>query len=142
MSSFVNNGFTLLLWVDRKSSAFDGLEPKALKEKEKEYLEDAACLLGCRWSIEISFTEHNGILYAFGSCARFTVGIPTIQRALGDLSSYVHFHRGTAHDTCANLIRYKACKEKWRVPETVTEGGSGESYQEQVLQQSWKRKKQ
>lgn len=113
-----------------------------LLKKEKEWLSDASVLWGARWGIDFSWHQCSGVSYIFGVQARFTVSEATLQRALGNLSEYICFHRGGPHSTWEELVRYQQCKEKWRVPDKVSDTTSGEGYQEQALAHSWgKRKK-
>lgn len=140
MSAF-GNGFTLLLWANPSSPAFEGLQGEAYERQEKTFLEDATCLLGCRWGIEFSYTTVSGVLYAFGTCSRFTISAGTLGRALGSLAPHISFNRGSVAETHERLIQYKICKERWNVPEIVTEGSYGESQQELQSGPSWRKRK-
>lgn len=135
------NGFSLLLWVDYASPLWTSTQTAERADLEKQLLQDAVCLLGTRWNMDFQFHETNGILYAFGVCPRFTVGVQTIARALGDLSMHVKFNRGTGTDVAASLIRYKECKEKYNVPDVVSEGSSGQDNQETQPGSYWQPKK-
>lgn len=104
-------------------------------------LEDACCLLGVRWGIDFTYHSHGGMLYAFGCQPRYTIGLPTVYRALGDLATYVKVHRGGPHDTPEQLIRYQACRAKYNVPEAVHEDSSGGDSLGSHLQQQWSKKR-
>lgn len=92
---------------------------------KRSLLGDAAILLGVRWTMEISIVETHGNLYAFGINNRITASEKTIRNALGDLQQHLGILRGTSHSSSEDLINYKLCKEKWKVPEHVTESYSG-----------------
>lgn len=117
------------------------MEGDQLDDKKKELLQDACCLLGVRWGIDFSYHTHGGMLYAFGVQPRFTIGMPTIYRALGDLQHDIRIHRGGPHELAENLIRYQECRRKYNVPETVHEEGSGGGFQDSPLQQQWQKKR-
>lgn len=144
MSSFgAANGFSILVWVDQDEPYWNSLEEPERTSYEKELLSDAIVLLGTRWGMDFTYHDDKGVLYAFGVCARFTVGIPTITRALGSLAEKVKFHKGGGTDTALALIRYKVCKQKYGVPDQVSEGSSGGEHLETPQGSFWsaKRKK-
>lgn len=141
MTAFSHQGFTILLWADPKSPRLDGLEADAYAKEERQLVEDAVCLLGCRWSIEFSYTLDKGVLYAFGICNRFNIGLPTISRALGLLGAHIVFQKAGVHETADQLIRFKQCKDRWQVPEVVTEGSYGEGQSEPPSGPSWRKRK-
>lgn len=144
MSAFgASTGFSILVWCDQEEPYYASLEDDERKAYEKEMLSDAITLLGTRWGMDFTYHEDKGVLYAFGVCPRFTVGIPTINRALGTLAEKVKFHRGGGTDAAISLIRYKVCKEKYGVPDTVSEGSSGTEHLETPQGSFWsaKRKK-
>lgn len=141
MTAFPHQGFTILLWADTTSPRLQGLEATDYEREEKALVQDAVCLLGCRWGLEFSYTSESGVLYAFGICNRFNIGLSTITRALGLLSSHIVFQKAGVHETAEQLIRFKLCKERWQVPEVVTEGSYGEGQQEQASGPSWRKRK-
>lgn len=124
-------GFTLLLWsVDKPEDYTD----------EKDVLLDAIALLSGRWGLEFDFIERENRLYASTTCSRFSIGIATIEKALGDLHpNYISFHKGPLTSTVDALIRFQRCKEKWNVADVLsadsddTRGPNTTSF--------WKRKK-
>lgn len=73
-----------------------------------------------------------GCQYAFGINNRITVADRTIRTAIGDLAQHVEFLRGTAQASAEDLANYKECKKKWKVPDQVTDSGSGWEPQEQA----------
>lgn len=75
--------------------------------------------------MDMTLPQINGTWYAFGTNSRITVSQSTIRNAIGDLANHVDFLRGTSHSTAEDLANYKICKEKWRVPEQVTDSYSG-----------------
>lgn len=135
------SGTTLLVWVDAETLRGPEMEGSQLDDKIKEMLEDACCLLGTRWGIEFTHHPHGGVLYAFGCQPRYPIGLQTALRALGDLSYHVRIHRGGAHDTVNQLIRYEECKRKYHVPETVHEDTSGEESRGNLTGPAWPRKR-
>lgn len=142
MSAFGSQGFTLLAWVNWSQDELAELTAEDMIAKEKEWLQDASILWGTRWSMDFSFHTIDGVTYIFSVQARFTVSEATLSRALGGLGAHISFHRGGPHSTWEELVRYQACKQKWRVPEKVSDPGSGEGYQEATPGLSWgKRKK-
>lgn len=141
MTAFSSNGFTLLLWINPRSPAVDGLDDQQQAPIIEELLGDAVCLLSCRWGIDFSFTTVAGTRYAYGICNKFTIGVPTLTRALGTLTEHVEFKRGSVNDTAEGLIRYKRCLEKWKVPDVVTDSGSGDSSQEHQSVPYWRKRK-
>ncbi|QHB35438.1 accessory protein p15 [Capuchin kidney parvovirus] len=103
-----------------------------ISEHDKEYLEDAVCLLANRWHIEFEAREHEGVWYAWGKQSRFTVAETTLQRALGDLYSqgFITFQKGPPDTSFDSALRYQKCKRKWNVPDVVSQpcediGGGG-----------------
>lgn len=92
---------------------------------ERQLLEDFRCLLGCRWNMIIEIKTHNGKLYAFGNNSRFNVSDKTISNALGDLTNHVEFLKSASGIEFEYLADYKTCKEKWNVPDVVSEGSYG-----------------
>nr|QMI57840.1 hypothetical protein [Chestnut teal chaphamaparvovirus] len=134
-------GCSLLLWVDSESTGIQQMEGDQPSNKIKEMLQDACCLLGVRWSIEFSYHQHGGMLYAFGSQPRYTIGLPTVIRALGDLGDSIKVHRGGPFDTAEQLIRYQECRAKYHVPEVVHEDISGGDSQGSHSQQQWPKKR-
>lgn len=135
------SGCSLLVWVDTETLGGEPMENSELDDKAKGMLEDAVCLLGTRWGIEFSYHLHGGVSYAFGVQPRYTIGVQTALRALGDLAVHVKVHKGGPHDTVAQLVRYQECKRKYNVPETVHEGGYGEESRDSASLQQWPRKK-
>lgn len=129
MSAF-GTGFSLLLWVKPESTL---LCPETLSEdydrdsdgSAHSLLSDACTLLGMRWNVEFTISDHEGGKYAFGVVSRFTVSNPTIERALGDLIEHISFIRGNSANTFFELVRYKTCREKWKVKDQSTDSYSG-----------------
>ncbi|QMI57832.1 hypothetical protein QKU44_gp1 [Chestnut teal chaphamaparvovirus 2] len=136
-----SSGCSLLVWVDTETTGGKQMEGDQPSNKVKEMLEDACCLLGVRWGIDFTHHTHGGVLYAFGCQPRYTIGMPTINRALGDLAPYVKVHRGGPHDSAEQLIRYQACRAKYNVPETVHEDTYGEGSQANPSQLQWSKKR-
>lgn len=136
-----SGGCSLLVWVDSSTLGEEQMEGDQSHNKEDELLQDAVCLLGTRWGIEFSMHSHGGVSYAFGVQSRYTIGVQTALRALGDLSMHVRVHRGGQHDTAMQLIRYQECRRKYNVPETVHEGTYGEESRDTAMQQQWPKKR-
>lgn len=130
MSAF-GTGFSLLLWVDPCSSLLtqETLSDDYDRDSDRTIrglLTDAGILLGMRWNVECTIHNIEGDLYAFTVVSRFTVSNPGIERALGNLTEHVRFIRGNPSNTLEELVRYKKCKEKWKVQEATTESTSGQ----------------
>lgn len=130
MSTF-NQGFSLLLWVNPDSTLIctETLSDTHDSDSDRTgrgLLSDACVLLGMRWGLEFTISDYGGTSFGFGVITRFTVSNSTITRALGDLADHISFLRGNAHHTFQELVRYKECKEKWHVPDQVTESYSGQ----------------
>lgn len=136
-----SSGCSLLVWVDTEIPGGAEMEADQLDAQKKEMLQDACCLLGVRWGIDFSYHPHGGVLYAFGVQPRYTIGLQTALRALGDLAASVRVHRGGPHDTVESLVRYQTCRAKYRVPEVVHEDTSGEGFRDNPSQQLWQKRK-
>lgn len=91
----------------------------------KQLLSDFNTLLGMRWNMDMTLSQINGIWYAYGNNTRITVSNATIRNAIGDLYDHVDFLRGNSHSSAEELANFKTCKEKWRVPEQVTDSSFG-----------------
>lgn len=115
----------MILWVDPDSSELAGKNDRDRDRAITDLLGDACVLLGMRWGVEYTVSDIGGTHYAFAIITRFTVSNQGIERALGDLSSHVRFLRGNPAHTMYDLIRYKECKEKWKVPDPSTESYTG-----------------
>lgn len=124
MTAF-GNGFSILLWVKQSCALTEGVSEEAAERVSRSLLQDACTLISMRWTMDVTIQEIQGGLYAFGSNTRITAGERTIRNALGDLSQHLGILRGTSHSSAEDLVRYKTCKEKWKVPENVTESSSG-----------------
>lgn len=122
----------MLAWVKRTSPLLENLSPETRATVEETLLLDFICLLSHRWNIELTLLTCNGERYAYGSTTRFTAAERTIKAAIGDLGNHVDILRGSASASGEDLARYKQCKEKWKVPDQITESSSGwgESAQE------------
>lgn len=119
----------------------EGLEGDSRIKQCKELLSDVCILWGTRWSIDFSWHTSEGVMYVYGMCGRFPISTITLERALGDLSTHIQFHRGGAHDSWEALVRYRSCLKRWNVPDTVTESTSGEGHQEKTSGTFWQAKK-
>lgn len=121
------------MYVKPTSSLLDPLhESERSAEVINTLLSDAMVLIGIRWSMDMQKLTNNGNQYAFGLNQRFTVSNATIRNALGELTEHVDFLRGTVQNTADDLIRFKECRDRWNVPEIVSEGSSGWGEQAQV----------
>lgn len=138
MASYTGgSGCTILVWVNDDSWRLKEVPLPERDNKRKELLEDAIVLLTGRWNMDSSITELNGVLYGHLVCPRFTIGVQTIIRALGDLSDSIFVHRGSSSDSAVALIKYIECKRKYAVPDVVSEGTSGEYNQESGSLTPW-----
>lgn len=120
----MSNGFTVLAWV-RDDSSFIAELDEARERMEKQLLADFNTLIGVRWNMDMQLIKRHERWYAYGHNNRISVGVSTIRNAIGDLSKHIEFIRGTQHSTLDCLIDYKLCKEKWKVPDQVTESSIG-----------------
>lgn len=119
-------GFSVLAWVREDSALIlTELDEDARPRLKRQLLLDFCTLLGIRWNLDMTLISINGAAYAYGCCGRFTVSDRTIRNAIGDLTEHIDFTRGSPQHTAEQLADFKACKEKWRVPEQVTESTSG-----------------
>lgn len=131
--AFNTNGFSVIAWVRTDSRLLQGLQDEsAIQRISRQLLADFNTLLGCRWNMEFSIVTIGNCMYAYGSNNRFTVSERTIRTAIGTLNDHVDILRGTHMNTAEELVNYKLCKEKWQVPETVTESSSGWGEQAQA----------
>lgn len=119
-----HNGFTVLAWV-KPECIWDVHHEVDIDTKTDELLQDFMCLIGVRWNMDMHLVTINGTRYAFGINTRITASERTISNAIGDLSNYVDFLRGTANHSAEDLARFKTCKEKWKVPDDVSTSSSG-----------------
>lgn len=145
MATFGNAGCTILAWANMASPVYgpetlsEGLEEERIRII-KSMLSDAVTLWGCRWGIDFSWHESDGVLYIYG-ISRLTIGTQTLERALGGLAQHILFHRGGPNDSWESLVRYRNCLTKWSVPDTVTESTSGGDHQEKASGAFWGAKK-
>lgn len=107
-------GFSVLLWV---------IDTPDDDTSSSDLLLDAISLLSIRWGLEFTRETREDGEYAWSSTTRFTVGEPTLNRALGDLVSngYIGILRCSASTSIDTAIRYRKCKEKWNVPDVVSQ---------------------
>nr|QTE03742.1 MAG: hypothetical protein [Phoenicopteridae parvo-like hybrid virus] len=122
------NGFSVLAWVsdsNRLTNRESDLSEENKNRITKELLLDFCCLVGMRWNMEITILTIDGTMYAFGRNTRFGMSDRTLKNALGNLSNYVTFIRGSPESTAEDLARFKVCKEKWQVPEQTSDSASG-----------------
>lgn len=134
------SGCSFLVWIDQDSWRLEGLAADQRNSRIQELLEDVVCLLTGRWSMDSTIVESKGVLYAHLVCARYPVGSATFIRALGDLGAHVKIHRGALGDSPQQMIKYIECKQKYNVPDVVSEGFSGDAGQETVSQSSWNKR--
>lgn len=119
-------GFSVLAWVKPSSTVLVGVEdPDSRQRLQKQLLNDFAVLVGTRWSMDVTVMHIDGQLYAYGNNTRITVGKSTLSNAIGDLCDHVEFLRSSSHSTADELVNYKQCKDRWKVPETVTDSTTG-----------------
>lgn len=126
------SGFSVLAWVKEDCPLLIDISPETAEKVRQQLLKDFQVLLSCRWHMEIMLCEHDGVQYAYGSNTRINPSERTIRNAIGTLSEHVDFIRSTSGTAWEDLARYKQCKEKWKVPDQVTEGSSGWGLQEQA----------
>lgn len=128
------NGFTVLAWGRPDSSLLTRGSSEISEENkarlERQLLLDFCCLLGIRWNMDVTIHMIEGCQYAFGKNVRFGVSDRTLRNALGTLFNHVDFIRGSPENTAEDLARFKVCKEKWNVPDQITESASGWDPQE------------
>lgn len=129
-----SNGFTVLAWVKPQGPMFKNkdLSDENILSIQKQLLLDFCTLISVRWNMEVTLHHINGIPYAYGKNSRFVVSDRTINNAIGGLINHVEFLKGSTEHTLEDLERYKQCKEKWNVPDQVTESTSGWDPQEQA----------
>nr|WOX03041.1 hypothetical protein [Psittaciform chaphamaparvovirus 4] len=120
----MSGGFTVLAWVKPTSALLKGNRDLD-RDIEKQLLQDFVALLGIRWNMDIQVVPLDDELYAFGVNNRFTVSTQTMRNALGDLNEHVDFLRGNVSNIAEELVNFKRCKDKWNVPEIVSESTSG-----------------
>lgn len=128
-----SNGFTVLAWVKPNASILkrqSDQNEETLLALQKQLLLDFCTLIGVRWNMEVTLHNIGGIPYAFGKNNRFMVSDRTIANAIGGLINHLEFLKGSTENTVEDLERYKSCKEKWNVPDQVTESTSGWDPQE------------
>lgn len=124
MTSFAS-GFSVLAWVREDSSFLHDIEGVAKERMQRDLLSDFCTLLSFRWTMDVSIVTINSHLYAFGINPRITASERTIRHAIGDLTNHVDILRGTTSASAEDLVRYKECKKKWKVPDAVSDTGSG-----------------
>lgn len=118
-------GFSVLAWVKDNSSLLTGVSEEAAERIKKQLLRDFCCLLNCRWNMDVTIKEYMGRDYAFGTNPRITASERTIGNAIGTLTNHVAFIRSTSTTDFENLAEYRICKEKWQVPDQVSDGSYG-----------------
>lgn len=118
-------GFAVLLWVRPDTQLLQGISPESQASLAKELLLDAQCLLSVRWNLECQLLTIHGTQYVYASTPRFTVSERTLKNALGNLVNHVDFLRASVNSTAEELVRYRQAREKWKVPDVVTESTSG-----------------
>lgn len=118
-------GFSVLAWVRHDAPMLDGVSEQAAENISQQLLRDFICLLGVRWNMELQIVTIDGTKYAYGSNTRITASERTIKNAIGDLFENVDFIRSTSAINSEDLARYRVCRLKWKVPETVTESSYG-----------------
>lgn len=121
-------GFSIVAWVKEESPLLSNLSEEASTQMQRQLLNDFCCLLGMRWNMDMHVTDaktHNGILYAFGTNNRITVSDRTIRNAIGELAQHIDFLRGQAKTSPGELINYRQCRLKWKVPDVVTDSSYG-----------------
>lgn len=123
--AFTAVGFSVIAWVRSDSALIRNLDEPAAERVSRQLLIDFNTLLGCRWNMELSIHTIGNRLYAYGANNRFSVSDRTIRNAIGTLTEHIDILRGSHTTSVEDLVHYKACKEKWQVPETVTESSSG-----------------
>lgn len=128
----MSNGFTFLAFVRSESPLCEGLSNGSRSRLEREILEDCAALLGVRWGIDCTISQHGNKLYCYGTQSRFTVGLDTLRNALGTMTDHVELIKGGALCTQEDLIRYSEAKIKWKVPDQVTSSTTGPGEQGQA----------
>ncbi|QRK03684.1 nonstructural protein 3 [Duck-associated chapparvovirus 1] len=132
-----SSGFTLLVWCDRDSWRFEGMDSQQRHDTEKELLADVITLLCGRWGMEGSIVEDSGDTFAFFVCPRFVISTATLTRALGTLAGTMKFHRGSATDNWKLLVEYRKCLLKYDVPDKVSEGSFGEGFEGSQSGHAW-----
>lgn len=121
-----HTGFAVLAWVKDECELLNQCTTEDARIRViKQLLTDFNILIGMRWNMEMTLPCINGNWYAYGNNTRITVSNSTIRNAIGDLTQHLDFLRGTSHSTAEDLANFKICKEKWRVPEQVTDTSSG-----------------
>lgn len=133
------SGFSLLLWEDDpqidlecKETLLDPQDEQDLNPTTvpisgdqslhlPELLEDAKILLLGRWGVHIEEKFFRNQWYLWAVCTRFNVSDETVRRALGDLTNILSFQKGAATQDFETAVKYKLCREKWGVPQTITE---------------------
>nr|QSH48278.1 ORF1 [Chufflevirus sp.] len=128
--SFTTTGFSVLAWVREDSPLLLDISAEAAGRVRQQLLKDFQILLSCRWHMEVLLVDHDGVPYAYGANSRINPSERTIKNAIGTLYDHVDFLRSTANTSWEDLARFKQCKEKWKVPDQVTEGSSGWASQE------------
>lgn len=130
-----STGFTVLAWVSEDSPLINrdcNISEENKQRLRKQLLLDFCCLIGTRWNMDVSIQLLEGEMYAFGKNVRFGVSDRTLRNAIGTLTNHVDFIRGSTESTAEELARYKTTREKWHVPDQITESASGWEAQEQA----------
>lgn len=124
-------GFSCLIWVN--TTPDDDTSPSDL-------LLDAISLLSIRWGLEFIRESREDEEYAWCTTTKFTVGEQTLNRALGDLvaDGWLGILRCSASTTLDTAIRFRKCKQKWNVPDVVSQPHDDSSGTREL---PWKRRK-
>lgn len=137
-----HTGVAILGWVKPESTLLTNLSEETKQSVSDQLLFDFQCLIGIRWNMDMTIGDYQGIKYVFGVNTRITIGESTIRAALGNLADHCDFLRGNASNTFDQLANYKVCKEKWKVPDKVTDSTFGwEAQGHQGTSQETKRRK-
>lgn len=124
--ALLGQGFSLIIWAKKDGRLIENLEhAQSTEAMIKEMLEDARVLISCRWNMNMDIIQVGGTWYCYGVNTKFHVGKGTIKAALGELTEHVDFIRGNSHSTLEELVRYKECKQRWKVEDPAAESSSG-----------------
>nr|WDQ28110.1 nonstructural protein 3 [Bird parvovirus] len=127
------NGFSVLAWVKDNTPLIPQnttLNEDAQYAIKRQLLLDFCCLLNMRWNMDCSIHTIEDTMFAFGKNNRFGVSDRTLKNAIGDLTIHIDFIRGSPDTAAEDLANYKRCKEKWNVPDQISESSFGWDPQE------------